>query len=833
MYDQYCIELLGTARDLRGEIASVNPSPDPYVDAAAALSAFANARVYQDYAGYVDETLKVVDNRLIGAYSDVLAPTYTGRVGREQSVTPDHGMFVWRIGLDSLYGRFDADEVLRTKVLLFNKKCFGKSPYLFCDLSAIAGAQWTDLRYDADDASGQSQVISAADCVFGYHNRVVVQSTLDGEGEAAVGDSNHVRNVAAVKARLTVGEARDWASLDVMFLLEDASLADYTFVPEGQLQAVFLDTRNLDVFNYFHYLNAYGAVRVIDYFKTFEELQKWRETHGDGWVIARDVPAPSEEDLENSLRTYYEYRGRNVPLSSVDLSEFDSLSDVYILQGSRRLQFKVDEDFRYELSSPSYFYPTVNAKFPVTPAQYAAERTTFREGAQTSSLNSVFGERNVFMFDFERPDDVLASFGRVDIPDAADPAECALAYEDYLDPADGLSGFRNCDLYAETDPRVMQFMQFAADGVSAEEGYEIDIPDGVLSGKSFADATEEVGRYAESRYGVSSAAPSRSEAGVAPYSQSGSGFTMDGGSLSSDQVAELTRVYVNFAKYGEPGSEKIRLYFNYMNYLDSPYIKVEGGRTYVDTIPGTYLRLDQDEDGVLDVVTQFRHYAGGRLLGYRNVKTASYRVWNVSDDKPKFVVKKIDGLQPGDASDGRKAPNVVARVCDVVVDVSDWESDPDSPAYFDLVVRVDSDMPLSAVRSGLDYPADFMRFEASSGDGWSIEEEAPGYVDLRIEPGAVARIPSSTLMTKSQLFEVGEQSLFAALDAPVLVGANGEPAQSQVLDGEIAVTSQGYERSYRVLFVERREGDPEDEQPVLDIQPAQNRICMYEIGEDA
>jgi hypothetical protein len=159
-------------------------------------------------------------------------------------------------------------------------------------------------------------------------------------------------------------------------------------------------------------------------------------------------------------------------------------------------------------------------------------------------------------------------------------------------------------------------------------------------------------------------------------------------------------------------------------------------------------------------------------------------------------------------------------VCDVVVDVSDWETDPDSPAYFDLVVRVDSDMPLSAVRSGLDYPADFMRFEASSGDGWSIEEQAPGYVDLRVQPGAVARIPSSTLMTKSQLFEVGEQSLFAALDAPVLVGANGEPAQSRVLDGEIAVTSQGYERSYRVLFVERRAGDPEDEQPVLDIQPA-------------
>lgn len=142
-------------------------------------------------------------------------------------------------------------------------------------------------------------------------------------------------------------------------------------MPEDQLQAVLIDVRNLDMFNYFHYLDAYGVLRVIDNFKSMEELNSRLVIHGDGWTIYNAGHEFTDEELMQRLKSYYEYKNRLVPLSSVDLSQYDCLSDVYIVQGSRRLQFKLDEGFRYELSHPGYFYPTINAKFPMNPAEYA------------------------------------------------------------------------------------------------------------------------------------------------------------------------------------------------------------------------------------------------------------------------------------------------------------------------------------------------------------------------------------------------------------------------------------------------------------------------------
>lgn len=56
-YDRFSVELLGTAKDISREISYVNPCPDPYMDADTILSDFVHARVYQDYWGYLDETL--------------------------------------------------------------------------------------------------------------------------------------------------------------------------------------------------------------------------------------------------------------------------------------------------------------------------------------------------------------------------------------------------------------------------------------------------------------------------------------------------------------------------------------------------------------------------------------------------------------------------------------------------------------------------------------------------------------------------------------------------------------------------------------------------------
>jgi len=201
-YEYYGVELLGMAKDITPQISFVNPNPDPYFDTENILSAFANARVYQDYAGYMDDTLKLIDNRLIGANSDVLVKQWKSEINSEQAVVVSDRYMVWQIGLNHIYGGFDPDRIKRLKVILFSKKCYGKNPYMFLDLGRLADG-WMDLSYDADAADMQEcEVATAKDYVFGYGNRVVIQSTLDGLGHENVCDSNHIFNVSGLHARL-------------------------------------------------------------------------------------------------------------------------------------------------------------------------------------------------------------------------------------------------------------------------------------------------------------------------------------------------------------------------------------------------------------------------------------------------------------------------------------------------------------------------------------------------------------------------------------------------------------------------------------------------------
>ena len=96
---------------------------------------------------------------------------------------------------------------------------------MFADISALING-WVDLNYDpvGDNFDGYS-VISAADYVFGYGNRVLAQSTLDGVETTAVGDSNHIYNIKSVQARLVVDDAVGFMTLEIRFSIDDIRMA--------------------------------------------------------------------------------------------------------------------------------------------------------------------------------------------------------------------------------------------------------------------------------------------------------------------------------------------------------------------------------------------------------------------------------------------------------------------------------------------------------------------------------------------------------------------------------------------------------------------------------
>ena len=87
-------------------------------------------------------------------------------------------------------------------------------------------------------------------------------------------------------------------------------------------------------------------------------------------------------------------------------------------------------------------------------------------------------------------------------------------------------------------------------------------------------ALARVSDYAASgAYCVDGVYPVFAESGGSGYTQEYIGFTLDDGSFSREQVEELSRIYVNYRKC-EDGGRGIQLYFNYMNYLNSPYLRV-------------------------------------------------------------------------------------------------------------------------------------------------------------------------------------------------------------------------------------------------------------------
>lgn len=87
-------------------------------------------------------------------------------------------------------------------------------------------------------------------------------------------------------------------------------------------------------------------------------------------------------------------------------------------------------------------------------------------------------------------------------------------------------------------------------------------------------ALARVSEYIASDKGVDGVYPIFAESGGSGYAQEYIGFTLDGGSFSREQVEELSRIYVNYRKCEDGGDRCIQLYFNYMNYLNSPYLRV-------------------------------------------------------------------------------------------------------------------------------------------------------------------------------------------------------------------------------------------------------------------
>lgn len=125
------------------------------------------------------------------------------------------------------------------------------------------------------------------------------------------------------------------------------------------------NTHDLTMFKYYHMLDAHGAVNCKYLSTLVEDTSLLDKDHGSWGIVYNKDKYAKYNELSDLLRSYYiDSSGGKNYLNDIELSDYDYLSDVYILQGNKRLSFKYDEELRFDLSNDLYYYPTLNLHYP-------------------------------------------------------------------------------------------------------------------------------------------------------------------------------------------------------------------------------------------------------------------------------------------------------------------------------------------------------------------------------------------------------------------------------------------------------------------------------------
>lgn len=134
--------------------------------------------------------------------------------------------------------------------------------------------------------------------------------------------------------------------------------------------------------------------------------------------------------------------------------------------------------------------------------------------------------------------------------------------------------------------------------------------------------------------------------------------------FENGEVDDYLKIYTNYVRVEDGhGDFHYDLYFNIQNLFNSPfeYISSVTNQANVLILPDSYLYLTGDkytnkgdhnevddekmksikEGGELSIYGQVKVYSDGMLSDTKTIKLFAYKIYNVSDDKPKFLIEKV------------------------------------------------------------------------------------------------------------------------------------------------------------------------------------------------
>ena len=431
-----------------------------------------------------------------------------------------------------------------------------------------------------------------------------------------------------------------------------------------------------------------------------------------------------------------------------DLGQYEYLSDVYALKGRKRLSFKYSDDDAFAFDSENYYYPTLNVKYPKTMGDFITSTSCqLEQAARTMDLSNTFDDGNLFVFDLVDPA-VSADFGRVEIEMAYDGVGEMEGFEEMTEFAnsDGevtatISGFFNrYDAYDARSLGQVEFAEFNTLSDTADPARVFAIVAAISSTHFGAEQFLSVLSLSTAAEGLN-AVPFGSEPAK---TRALDAVAFD---VKRADIADLLKLYVNYKR----SDEGIVLYFNYYNYLNTPFVKVVDGKAYPDYIESSYCRVAPRETGYVSIVVQLKYYKNGDLAGYKNATVATYKVTNLSDDKPKFAIEEVSRLKKGDLKKIGESPNVTVTVRDAVIDLSAYSAELQSEnPEFNLYVDIETDRRLSApYEFGIDYPYDLAEPTGVDGAGFEVDKSVNGYFGVTVNEKSLDTVKIGMRMKKT------------------------------------------------------------------------------------
>lgn len=761
--DQHAVELLGASRDIDKYANLVNPSPDPYFDYESIMNNEVFGRVYEDYDPTLDKSYRYLVNPLLGSNSPEFAEDDWKKVTTTNSEI-HYKIKLANLGIgESKYSERDLNNI---QVLIANPENLGKNPYAMCPLTELSnGAMlfYTSKDSDVVDTKISVDVKTSTEEYFA----VGTPTSIKQKAQTSV---NRFTNIESISAKYTHDLGSSTADLEFVFKIEDP--ARPASIDSGTFNVLLHNSKDLTMFKFYHLLDAYGVVNC-KYLVGDKELIDIPDD-GRGWGIYYDKKAIDDGIAPSSVQSYYT-TSSNIKtwLKDIELSAYDYLSDVYILSGYKGLGFKYDEELRFDVSSDLYYYPTLNLKYPKSIVNYVDTNSGYSSKGALSVLDELFGERNLFILNLEDPKEIADKIGKIAIPITMNDTEDIRVYEDWLDYGEGdLSDLHNYEIYSKDDSRVCKFLHFCGE---IDKNSRLEISDDWWLRKPLSACLANC----EDSLSV---VPLKSEEVSSDYTSQWTTVKID---HTTVDLSQFLKLYANYKKNSD--NNTIDLYFNYFNWLDSPYIKLVGTKQYVDTIDSTYLKLKSGEDGILDIIVQVKYFSDKKLCGYRNLKVLSYHIWNISDDKPKFVVKKAFEIQKdSQLADAEKTVATIS-IQKKNVALGDFAN---NGTTLDLRLATNKEL-LPGSTIFLDFPRSILELENGIYSGYTVGDAKDDEDD---EDGLKKIVVSNTIygsytlkftskLPEADLEKYKNQSLAVSIYEALMFDKDGNPAEFQSQDG--------------------------------------------------